>query len=151
VIHVVTAVINRGRRINMTTSTTENETTHLAVAAMPEATKKANPAPRKPHVAHTKAQSGKKAAKAKKPAKGAKAAKHAAKPESATRQGSKTGKVIDLLKRPEGATAKDLMKATGWQSHSVRGFLSGTLGKKMGLTVISTKGTDGERSYSIKA
>jgi hypothetical protein len=44
-----------------------------------------------------------------------------------------------------------LMKATGWQAHSVRGFLSGTIGKKMGLTVISTKGEDGERSYSVKA
>jgi hypothetical protein len=42
------------------------------------------------------------------------------------------------------------MKVTGWQPHSVRGFLSGTVGKKMGLTVTSTKGEDGERSYSIK-
>lgn len=43
------------------------------------------------------------------------------------------------------------MKATGWQPHSVRGFLSGTVGKKLGLTVTSTKGEDGERSYSVKA
>jgi hypothetical protein len=43
------------------------------------------------------------------------------------------------------------MKATGWQPHSVRGFLSGTVGKKMGLTVISTKGEDGERSYAVRA
>ena len=43
------------------------------------------------------------------------------------------------------------MKATGWQPHSVRGFLSGTVGKKMGLTVISTKGEDGERSYSLQS
>ena len=134
----------------MTTSTTENETTHVTAVAMPEATKKASPAPQKPHVARTKAKSGKKATKAEKPAKGARAAKRAT-PQSAARQGSKTGKVIDLLKRPEGATGKELMKATGWQPHSVRGFLSGTLGKKMGLMVISTKGTDGERSYSIKA
>jgi hypothetical protein len=134
----------------MTTSTTENETTHVTAVAMPEATKKANPVPRKPHVVRAKAKLGKKATTAKKPAKGARAAKRA-KPESATRQGSKTGKVTDLIKRPEGATAKELMKATGWQSHSVRGFLSGTLGKKMGLTVISTKSADGERSYSIKA
>ena len=42
------------------------------------------------------------------------------------------------------------MKATGWQKHSVRGFISGALGKKMGLTVESTKGEDGERNYSIK-
>jgi hypothetical protein len=41
------------------------------------------------------------------------------------------------------------MKATGWQAHSVRGFISGTLGKKMGLTVTSTKREDGERNYSL--
>jgi len=43
------------------------------------------------------------------------------------------------------------MNVTGWQAHSVRGFLSGTVGKKMGLTVNSTKGEDGERNYSVKA
>jgi hypothetical protein len=55
-----------------------------------------------------------------------------------------------LLKRPGGATAKELLKATSWQPHSLRGFLSGTVGKKMGLAVTSTKAEDGERSYSIK-
>ena len=43
------------------------------------------------------------------------------------------------------------MKATSWQAHSVRGFISGTLRKKLGLNVVSTKGEDGERTYSIKA
>ncbi len=43
------------------------------------------------------------------------------------------------------------MKVTGWQAHSVRGFLSGTVAKKMGLEVTSTKGEDGDRSYSVKA
>lgn len=59
--------------------------------------------------------------------------------------------MLDLLKRSGGATTKELMKVTGWQPHSVRGFLSGTLRKKMGLAVTSSKGEDGERSYSIKA
>jgi hypothetical protein len=67
------------------------------------------------------------------------------------RRCSKAAKILDLLQRPGGATAKELMKATGWQPHSIRGFLSGTVGKKMKLTVVSTKGEDGERSYSIKA
>jgi hypothetical protein len=49
-----------------------------------------------------------------------------------------------------GASLKELMKATGWQAHSVRGFLSGSLGKKMGLTVTSTKTADRERHYSVK-
>jgi len=47
-------------------------------------------------------------------------------------------------------SAQDWNVALSPQPHSVRGFLSGTIGKKMGLTVISTKGEDGERSYSIK-
>jgi hypothetical protein len=42
------------------------------------------------------------------------------------------------------------MKVTGWQPHSLRGFLSGTIGKKMGLSVTSTKREDGERTYSVK-
>jgi hypothetical protein len=40
---------------------------------------------------------------------------------------------------------------TDWQAHSVRGFISGTLGKKMGLTLLSTKGENGERTYSIQS
>ncbi len=90
-----------------------------------------------------------KATPAKKGHKAPKAAKQA-KPAASAREGSKTAKVLDLLKRPGGATAKELMKATGWQPHSVRGFLSGTVGKKMGLAVSSTKAEDGERTYSVK-
>ena len=55
------------------------------------------------------------------------------------------------MKRPGGVTLKEIMKASGWQAHSVRGFLSGTVGKKMGLAVTSSKGEDDERSYSVKA
>src|SRR5437868_6218228 len=92
----------------------------------------------------------KKASPAKKGPKRATRAKGPEKPGSA-RDGSKTATVLELLKRPGGVTAKELMKTTGWQAHSVRGFLSGTVGKKMGLTVTSTKGEDGERSYSVKS
>ena len=113
-----------------------------ATGEKPKATKKGRVAPQGAHVAKKKAKSAKKATAAKKAPKGAKAAK--------AREGSKTDQVLGLLKRPGGVTAKELMKVTGWQPHSVRGFLSGTIGKKMGLTVASTKGEDGERSYSIK-
>ncbi len=65
------------------------------------------------------------------------------------RRGSKTAKILDLLKRPGGVTLKELMKATGWQAHSVRGFLSGTLGKKLGTPVESYKRADGERAYRL--
>jgi hypothetical protein len=67
------------------------------------------------------------------------------------REGSKTAIVLALLKREGGVTSKDLMAATGWQPHSVRGFLSGTVGKKMGLKVVSAKAESGERSYSLIA
>ena len=84
-------------------------------------------------------------AKAKGTAKAGKA-KHAV-PEP--REGSKKAKVLALLQRPKGATLAEIMKATGWQAHSVRGFISGALGTKMGMTVESTKREDGERLYSI--
>ena len=74
-----------------------------------------------------------------------------AKTADGARDGSKAAKVLELLKQEGGVTLKALMKATGWQAHSVRGFLSGTVGKKMGLALISAKGEDGERSYSVKA
>jgi len=66
------------------------------------------------------------------------------------RPGTKTAIVLELLRRPEGATLAELMAATGWQPHSVRGFLSGGLGKKMGLTVESLKTAEGARAYRIQ-
>ena len=66
-----------------------------------------------------------------------------------TRDGSKKAIVLDMLKRPDGATLADIMSATSWQAHSVRGFISGSLGKKMGLTVESFKRQDGTRAYKL--
>ena len=68
-----------------------------------------------------------------------------------SRAGSKTETILALMKQPGGATLKAIMEATQWQAHSVRGFISGTLGKKMGLTVASAKGENGERNYSTSA
>jgi Protein of unknown function (DUF3489) len=100
----------------------------------PKATKKATSAPRRANVASAKPKAGKKAAPKKKAPRSAR---------NDARGGSKTATILDLLKRPGGATAKELFKATGWQPHSLRGFISGTLGKKMGLSVTSAKGEDG--------
>ena len=68
----------------------------------------------------------------------------------AARPGTKTTKVIALLQRSSGATLAQLMRATGWQAHSVRGFLAGTLIKKLGLKAESNKPENGDRVYSIR-
>lgn len=58
--------------------------------------------------------------------------------------------ILNLLTRPGGATIGELAAATGWQKHSVRGFISGTVKKQMELTVNSTSSATG-RTYSIEA
>lgn len=56
---------------------------------------------------------------------------------------------LEMLKRSEGATVEALQEATGWQQHSVRGFLSGAVKKKLGLTLLSEKPGAGPRRYRI--
>ena len=56
---------------------------------------------------------------------------------------------LDLLNRAEGATVDELQAATGWQQHSVRGFLAGAVKKKLGLTLLSEKPDAGPRRYRI--
>jgi len=138
VIDVLTAVITAKGESIMTSET------GTATAEERKVAKKARAGARGAHVAPARAKSAKKAKATKKTAKPAKEA-------GAARDGSKSAKIIDMLKRPNGATLAEIMKAAGWQAHSVRGFISGTLTKKMGLTVVSAKGEDGERNYSIKA
>src|SRR5262245_60089717 len=62
--------------------------------------------------------------------------------------GSKQARVIAMLKSPAGATIDAMMKATGWQQHSVRGFLAGVVRKRLKLKLGSKK-VDGERVYRI--
>jgi hypothetical protein len=65
------------------------------------------------------------------------------------REPTKKRVCIDLLSRPDGASTEELQQATGWQAHSVRGFLAGTVKKKLGLTLVSDKPADGPRRYRI--
>jgi hypothetical protein len=64
------------------------------------------------------------------------------------RANSKQARVLGLLRRPSGVTIATIMTSTGWQQHSVRGFLAGVVRRKLGLELESEK-TDGERVYRI--
>jgi hypothetical protein len=149
-------------------STAERINTSMKNAEATTTTESAAVAEQGAHVAPEKAAS-KKAASQKKGApkankgakKAAKQAKAAPKKQAASkktvkvkeakvpREFSKKNIVLDLLRRPKGATMAEIAKVTDWQNHSIRGFISGNLTKKMGLTVESSKNDGGERSYRI--
>lgn len=125
-------------------STTETFDAAFAKAAAQPKTPKARR--EKPAAAPAKGKATKKAAPAKKAPKAKKAAEKEG--ASAPRESSKTAIITGLITRKGGATLAELMTATGWQKHSVRGFIS-TFGKKH--TIESTKNDAGERCYALKA
>ena len=92
--------------------------------------------PNAPDVAPKAARPGKRASRKSKP--------HTA------RDGSKKADIIRLLERAKGATLAELMTATGWQAHSVRGFISGTLGKRLKMKIDSFRTEKGDRAYRVK-
>ena len=89
--------------------------------------------------------------KAKKPAKKAKAAQKTRGKRTVDQtsdRGNKKAEVIAMMKRATGATLVEIMQATGWQKHTIRGFVS-ILGSKGGLSIESSKNAAGERTYKI--
>jgi hypothetical protein len=70
---------------------------------------------------------------------------------SPERKISKSNAILHLLRRKQGASLEELQKVSGWQAHSVRGFLSGTVKKKLELKLRSSVSKNGERRYTIAA
>ena len=80
----------------------------------------------------------------------AKAARKQTTNDHQTRANTKQARVLALLRRPSGTTLATVRRSTGWQPHTVRGFLAAVVRKKLGLRLESEK-TDGERVYRIIA
>ena len=122
-----------------------------AYVAPEKASSKKGTSPKKGAPKSQKAAKGGKAkASAKKEAKAGKKAKRTRTKEASTpRAESKGAKILELIGRPKGATLAEIVKATDWQKHSIRGFLS-TAAKKHGLKIESTKTETGDRVYQIK-
>jgi|SRR5208283_4960425 len=129
---------------------TNAETAAAASTAVPEQSTPV--APEKPSTKKGAAQK-KVAPKAQKAAKGAKPKKEAKVAKKAAAQpvpapSNKKAEVIAMMKRAKGATLPEIMEATGWQKHTVRGFVS-ILGSKGGEKIESSKNAAGERTYRI--
>jgi hypothetical protein len=156
---------------NAETNAETPESAPAALAQEPKPPRKARVAPQAAHVAADKASSKKGATPKKNAPKGQKTAKSgkpkAAVPKKAARAGKKAAKtartkeasapraggkgaiILELIGRPKGATLAELMKATDWQKHSIRGYIS-TAANKHGHRIVSTKREDGQRVYALK-
>lgn len=66
-----------------------------------------------------------------------------------TRENTKQAQIIAMLQRPEGATISQIVEATGWQPHTVRGTFAGAFKKKLGLTLSSSRDEHGQRVYRV--
>ena len=129
-------VAEQGATVAPEQASSKKRTTRKTSA--PTGEKKAKGGKAKPAAPKKSAKSGKKAAKRK-------AAKR-----TTPRAESKGAKILAMISRPKGATLTEIMKATDWQAHSVRGFLSRKLSKQSGLQLASFR-RDGERVYALQA
>ncbi|WP_429336143.1 DUF3489 domain-containing protein [Paraburkholderia sp. 35.1] len=141
-----------------TTTTAAKKTTSKAApkAAAKTAAKKATKAPTAAPAKAARATGAKAPVKAStvatKPATKAGRKAPAAAPAAtrAPREDSAQARVVAMMQAPGGASLEDIMAATSWQAHTVRGFISGTAKKKLGLTIESVR-VDGKRIYKVAA
>jgi len=118
---------------------------HLGESEKPKAERKAGVGAQSAKGASAKTQANQKATKARRAAKPARKAKPK---KGAAREGSKAAQVVAILQRKGGATLTEIMSKTGWQKHTVRGFMAGAM-RKAGYSVESFKPEGGERTYRI--
>jgi Protein of unknown function (DUF3489) len=144
------AVAEAGRLKEDATLQAEIEPVALPVPAAGEAPEiVANVGAQEPQGAPAETPATEKPAPAKKARKAKKEPKPAKSEESAgPREGSKTARVVAMLKREGGVSLEEIMQQMGWQKHTVRGFMAGAM-KKAGYTVESFKSEAGARSYRI--
>ena len=83
-----------------------------------------------------------------KPERGTQPQPHPSSVKQTERTGTKQGRILAMLRAPSGVTIDAVMHATGWQQHSVRGFLAGVVRKKLGFNLVSAA-TEGGRLYRI--
>ncbi len=72
-----------------------------------------------------------------------------ASPKRKTREGTKQALVIEMLRRPEGATIAEIAEASGWLHHTIRGMIAGALKKKLGMAIESSKDDERGRIYRL--
>jgi len=147
----VTHAIERNGLTTMTNAETTTAASSATVAEQGAHVAPEKPSSKKGTARKKGAPKATKTAKAASPKKGARAgktpaAKPAAKP--AAERSNKKAEVIALMKRAKGVTLAEIMEATGWQKHTVRGFVS-ILGSKGGEEIESSKNAAGERTYKI--
>jgi hypothetical protein len=128
---------------------TEETTTAATAMSKPEAPRPKRPSANKSAAKASRQKTSKAATPNKRKAKTKSISKKAARGNEEVRDGTKKSIVLKLLRRKQGATTAEIVKATKWQNHTIRGFISGNVTKKMGLAVESSKNDAGERTYRI--
>lgn len=124
--------------------------TAVGLAAIGITDEPADPTPAKARIKPSKRRTRSRSAG--KPMKVAKKVSRARRADDGGEKESKQATVIALLRRGQGASIEEMMAATGWQAHSVRGFMSGALKKRLGFEVVSAKDKKtGERRYHVTA